>query len=57
MAGNKRIIVGSITQGNLRGKALGDALYNDMCNEHQIDDSAVRKTLSGVKKKAYGKKK
>lgn len=30
MSGRKRIIVGEITQGDVKGKALGDALFKEM---------------------------
>lgn len=57
MAGNRRIIVGNITQGNLKGKALGDALYRDLCNEATEDGSTMGKTINISKNKSYGKKK
>ena len=49
MAGNRRIVVGDIAQGNLRGKALGDALYRDL-NKLPAEDGVPNK------KKRYGTK-
>lgn len=54
MAGNRRIVVGNITQGNLRGKALGDALYRGLCNEEKEDGRSVKKTISNPNNKSYG---
>lgn len=55
MAGNRRIVVGNIAQGNLRGKALSDALARELNNEEK-EDGAIKRKIMGTKKKAYGKK-
>lgn len=53
MAGNRRIVVGNIAQSKVRGKALGDALYNQLNHEEKVDGSMKKKVM----KKPYGKKK
>lgn len=37
MAGNRRITVGKITTGKLRGKAMSDALYEALCSNADED--------------------
>lgn len=51
MSGNRRIIVGEITQGKLRGADLKDALGRELTNEQKEDGIIKRKNNGKSKKK------
>lgn len=56
MSGVRRLVIGDITQGKLRGKALGDALAKDL-NSEECATSAMKKKIDSPNSKTYGKKK
>lgn len=56
MSGVRRLVVGEISQGKTRGKALGDALARELNGEQKSVDR-LKSKVDKPMKKSYGKKK
>lgn len=57
MSGVRRLIVADITVGNLRGKALSDALAKGLTEDQRSVSDLKKKIDNTPKKSTYGKKK